>query len=79
MTTPPQMTGSLEERLDKHFVRLSGREEDWGALDFQIKVSPKYRRAQIVYPGGGTARHDDPNIQWISLTSDFTGMEILCL
>ncbi len=63
MATSTEMTGSLQDRMEKHIVRLTGRQEDWGALDFQTKVSPKYRRAQIRYlGGGGTGMHDDPNI-----------------
>lgn len=53
----------LKERIEKMTVRFASREEDWGALDFQTKVSPKYKRAQIRYlGGGGTGQHADPNI-----------------
>lgn len=53
----------LKERIEKMTVRFASREEDWGALDFQTKVSPKYKRAQIRYlGGGGTGAHNDPNI-----------------
>lgn len=63
MTVPAEKTGSLQERMDKYTIKLGTREADWGALDFQTKVSPKYRRAQIRYlGGGGTGMHDDPNI-----------------
>jgi quercetin dioxygenase-like cupin family protein len=63
MTVSAEKTGSLEERMDKYVVKFATRQEDWGALDFQTKVNPKYRRAQIRYlGGGGTGVHDDPNI-----------------
>jgi mannose-6-phosphate isomerase-like protein (cupin superfamily) len=49
--------------IDKYVARLKDRQTDWGVLDFQAKVDPKYRRAQLRYVGGGgTGRHDDPNI-----------------
>jgi quercetin dioxygenase-like cupin family protein len=54
---------SLDERMEKYTVRFASRQEDWGVLDFQTKVSPKYKRAQIRYlGGGGTGAHDDPNM-----------------
>jgi len=53
---------SIDE-IDKYVARLKDRQTDWGVLDFQAKVSPKYRRAQMRYVGGGgTGQHDDPNI-----------------
>ena len=49
--------------IDKFVGRLKDRQMDWGVLDFQAKVNPKYRRAQMRYVGGGgTGQHDDPNI-----------------
>jgi mannose-6-phosphate isomerase-like protein (cupin superfamily) len=49
--------------IDKYVARLKDRQLDWGVLDFQAKVDPKYRRAQMRYVGGGgTGRHDDPNM-----------------
>ncbi len=63
MTVPAEKSQSLEERMDKYTVKFASREEDWGALDFQTKVSPNYRRAQIRYlGGGGTGMHNDPNV-----------------
>jgi quercetin dioxygenase-like cupin family protein len=49
--------------IDKFVARLKDRHLDWGVLDFQTKVNPKYKRAQMRYVGGGgTGQHDDPNI-----------------
>ncbi len=63
MTVPAEKSQTLEERMKKYFVQYSSRTEDWGALDFQTKVSPTYKRAQIRYlGGGGTGMHDDPNV-----------------
>lgn len=51
------------EQIDKYIARLQNRQLDWGVLDFQAKVNPKYRRAQMRYVGGGgTGQHEDPNI-----------------
>ena len=33
--------------IDKFVARLQDRQIDWGVLDFQTKVNPKYRRAQM--------------------------------
>src|SRR3989442_458404 len=53
---------SIDE-IDKFVARLSDRQIDWGVLDFQARVNPKYRRAQMRYVGGGgTGQHQDPNI-----------------
>lgn len=53
----------LSERIEKYVVRLKNRELDWNALSFQEQVDPNYRRAQIRYVGGGgTGKHDDPNV-----------------
>ena len=49
--------------IDKFVARLKDRQKDWGVLDFQAQVNPKYKRAQMRYVGGGgTGQHDDPNI-----------------
>ena len=49
--------------FDRFVARLKDRQMDWGVLDFQTKVTPKYARAQMRYVGGGgTGQHDDPNI-----------------
>ena len=49
--------------IDQWIRRLEDREFDWKALQFQADVDQKYRRAQIRYlGGGGTGKHDDPNI-----------------
>ena len=49
--------------IDNYVARLSDRQPDWGVLDFQAKVDPRYRRAQMRYVGGGgTGKHDDPNV-----------------
>ena len=49
--------------IDRFVARLKDRQMDWGVLDFQAKVDPKYARAQMRYVGGGgTGAHDDPNI-----------------
>ena len=53
----------LKERMDKLTVKFATREEDWGALDFQTKVSPNYRRAQIRYLGGGGTGAHDPRLR----------------
>src|SRR6266446_56919 len=51
------------DQIDRYVARLEDRELDWGVLDFQARVDPKYRRAQMRYVGGGgTGQHDDPNI-----------------
>ena len=51
------------DQIDKFVARLKDRQIDWGVLDFQAKVNPKYGRAQMRYVGGGgTGQHDDPNI-----------------
>ena len=51
------------DQIDKFVARLKDRQIDWGVLDFQAQVNPKYRRAQMRYVGGGgTGQHDDPNI-----------------
>ena len=51
------------DQIDKYVGRLKDRQLDWGVLDFQAKVNPKYGRAQMRYVGGGgTGKHDDPNI-----------------
>jgi len=51
------------DQIDKFVARLKDRQIDWGVLDFQTRVNPKYRRAQMRYVGGGgTGQHDDPNI-----------------
>lgn len=58
-----QQTPSLDNLMEKYTVRFASRQEDWGVLDFQTKVSPKYKRAQIRYlGGGGTGAHQDPNM-----------------
>ena len=63
MTTDTQAKGSLAELIDRHIARLETRTLDWEALGFQAKVNPRYRRAQIRYVGGGgTGKHDDPNV-----------------
>jgi len=59
------MTDSVPniDQIDKHIARLKDRQPDWGVLVFQAKIDPKYRRAQMRYVGGGgTGKHDDPNI-----------------
>lgn len=62
MTTDNEAS-NLAAKIDKYIIKLENRTPDWGALDFQTQVSPKYRRAQIRYlGGGGTGMHDDPNI-----------------
>lgn len=49
--------------IDTWISRLAEREFDWSALAFQAEIDPKYRRAQIRYlGGGGTGKHDDPNV-----------------
>jgi len=49
--------------IDKFVARLKDRQKDWGVLDFQAQVNPKYKRAQMRYVGGGgTGQHDDPNV-----------------
>jgi quercetin dioxygenase-like cupin family protein len=49
--------------IDRFLARRRDREVDWGVLDFQAKVDPKYRRGQMRYVGGGgTGKHDDPKI-----------------
>lgn len=49
--------------IDKYIARLSTRNADWEALDFQAGVDQKFRRAQMRYVGGGgTGKHDDPNV-----------------
>jgi quercetin dioxygenase-like cupin family protein len=49
--------------IDRFVARLKDRQMDWGVLDFQAKVNPKYRRAQMRYVGGGgTGQHADPNV-----------------
>jgi mannose-6-phosphate isomerase-like protein (cupin superfamily) len=51
------------DHIDKYVARFTDRQTDWGVLDFQAKVDPKYRRGQMRYVGGGgTGKHDDPNI-----------------
>jgi len=51
------------EEIDKYVARFQDRQVDWGVLGFQTKVNPKYRRGQMRYVGGGgTGKHDDPNI-----------------
>ncbi|PYS28528.1 MAG: cupin domain-containing protein [Acidobacteria bacterium] len=51
------------DQIDRYVARLEDRQLDWGVLDFQARVDPKYRRAQMRYVGGGgTGQHDDPNI-----------------
>src|SRR5262245_16729342 len=51
------------DEIDKYVARLKDRKPDWNVLDFQAKVDPKYRRAQMRYVGGGgTGKHDDRNI-----------------
>jgi mannose-6-phosphate isomerase-like protein (cupin superfamily) len=54
---------NAKEELERHVVRLATRSLDWEALGFQADVDPRYRRAQMRYlGGGGTGKHDDPNI-----------------
>jgi mannose-6-phosphate isomerase-like protein (cupin superfamily) len=49
--------------IDKYVARLRDRTVDWDVLAFQAAVDPKYRRGQMRYVGGGgTGKHDDPNI-----------------
>ena len=51
------------DQIDRYVARLEDRQLDWSVLDFQARVDPKYRRAQMRYVGGGgTGQHDDPNI-----------------
>lgn len=51
------------DEIDKYVARLKDRRPDWEVLKFQADVDPKYRRAQMRYVGGGgTGKHDDPNI-----------------
>jgi mannose-6-phosphate isomerase-like protein (cupin superfamily) len=51
------------DQIDKYVARLKDRVLDWNVLDFQAKVDPKYKRAQMRYVGGGgTGQHHDPNI-----------------
>jgi quercetin dioxygenase-like cupin family protein len=50
-------------QIDQHIARLQDRQLDWGVLDFQAKIDPRYRRAQMRYVGGGgTGQHGDPNV-----------------
>lgn len=58
------MSKSFIEEFEKKYVaRLKDREIDYNALSFQEKVSNKHHRAQIRYiGGGGTGKHDDPNV-----------------
>src|ERR671930_658832 len=57
-----EATPSIND-IDKYVGRLKDRQLDWSVLDFQAKVNPKYGRAQMRYVGGGgTGKHDDPNI-----------------
>jgi mannose-6-phosphate isomerase-like protein (cupin superfamily) len=51
------------DQIDRYVARLDDRRPDWDVLNFQAKVDPKYKRAQMRYVGGGgTGKHDDPNI-----------------
>jgi mannose-6-phosphate isomerase-like protein (cupin superfamily) len=51
------------EQIDSYIARFADRETDWGVLDFQAQIDPKYRRGQMRYVGGGgTGQHDDPKI-----------------
>jgi mannose-6-phosphate isomerase-like protein (cupin superfamily) len=51
------------DQIDRYVARLNDRQPDWDVLNFQAKVDPKYARAQMRYVGGGgTGKHDDPNI-----------------
>ncbi len=55
--------GTRIEDIDNWIAKLGNRDFDWDALGFQAEVHPKYRRAQIRYlGGGGTGKHDDPNV-----------------
>src|SRR5438105_9804751 len=51
------------DEIDKFVARLEDCQIDSSVLDFQAKVNLKYTRAKMRYVGGGgTGRHDDPNI-----------------
>jgi mannose-6-phosphate isomerase-like protein (cupin superfamily) len=63
MASTSERQGSLAEQIDRCIARKATRELDWDALKFQAEVDPKYGRAQMRYVGGGgTGKHDDPNI-----------------
>jgi quercetin dioxygenase-like cupin family protein len=54
---------SLEALMNKNVALLETRQADWGALDFQEKIDPRYRRAQMRYMGtGGTPVASDANV-----------------
>jgi len=63
MSTSPEVNTKLAEMMDKHVAYLKGRTADWGALEFQEKIDPRYRRAQMRYMGtGGTPVKGDVNV-----------------
>ncbi|MBI4491399.1 MAG: VOC family protein [Chloroflexi bacterium] len=63
MAAETERTGSLAELIDRRIARLEDRKLDWEALAFQARVEPRFRRAQMRYVGGGgTGKHDDPNV-----------------
>jgi len=53
----------LEQEIDRNIAFLKDRTADWGALDFQAKIDPRYRRAQMRYLGqGGVAAKGATNM-----------------
>jgi quercetin dioxygenase-like cupin family protein len=66
----------LETFADSLILTESSREPDWGALSFQEKAGPQFRRAQIRYVGSGaTGNHE--NDQRIIASRGFTFSNML--
>jgi quercetin dioxygenase-like cupin family protein len=63
MSVSPEVSSSLAAEIDKNVAYLKDRQADWGALDFQEKIDPRYKRAQMRYLGtGGTPVKSDSNV-----------------
>ncbi len=63
MTIPSEVSNSLEKIIEQNVAYLKDRRADWGALEFQEKIDPRYKRAQMRYMGtGGTPVDSDSNV-----------------
>ncbi len=62
MSAEVEVSGKLGELIDKNIAYLKDRKADWGALEFQEKIDPRYRRAQMRYMGTGGIAAKDSNV-----------------
>jgi mannose-6-phosphate isomerase-like protein (cupin superfamily) len=53
---------SLAAEMDRHIATFATRREDWDVFGLEIRLDPRYARAQRRYVGAsGSVEHADPN------------------